>query len=60
MLVNMLCDSIKFVEDKRSHYQAGGHEGRRSKKLFSCHFPQNVQVIKHKLFRTLVLGSREL
>ena len=24
----MLCDSIKFVEDKQSHYQPGGEEGR--------------------------------
>ena len=55
MLANILCDSIKFVEDKQSHYQA-----QHSKKLFSCHFPKNVQVIKHKLFGTLVLGSREL
>ena len=58
------CDSIKFVEDTPSHYpgrQGGeGLNSLHSKKLFSCHFAENVQVIKHKLLGTLVLGSPEL
>ena len=58
MPANIFCDSIKFVEDKQSHYQA---QAKLSKKLFSCHFPKNVQVIKHKLFGRLaqrMLGGK--